>query len=114
MGVLIAAPVAPFPGRWVITLTLLVGGMDAVLKLLLKSARWLPARSVTPLVTTTVITAGAGRVAESVTVRLSAERLRPNPITDTPLNNPKVVELIVFGFKGLENVRVTAAFWPTP
>ena len=79
-----------------------------------KSVSAFPTRSVTPWVTTTLMSAAAGSVSVRVTVRPSPERLMLGEICVSPLNSVKVWPLIVFGFSGLENVITTGVFWPAP
>ena len=78
-----------------------------------KSARWLPDRSCTPLVATTVTVVDPGSVPPySVTVRLSAEIEFTPPTRAVPFTNSAIVLLpfTVAAFSDFENVTTTHGF----
>src|SRR5205814_1816743 len=92
-------------------------GAVIVVNWLEKSARWLPDRSCTPLVATTVTVVDPGSVPPySVTVRLSAEIEFTPPTRAVPFTNSAIVLLpfTVAAFSDFENVTTTHGFNPTP
>jgi len=110
------APVAPFPGLWLIADGCATSKAAAVVNWLSKFASAFPDRSCTPLVATTVtmLEPGSNGTGVSDTTRLSGDRLNEK-VNFTPFaNSPRVFALIVLAFKDFENVNTTVAFRPIP
>src|SRR5580658_2622034 len=106
-------PVAPFPGCCDTTAGAVA--VPAVVNWLWKFANALPDRSVTALVTSTVIVLETGNpYGVNVTTRLSAEVLMDAPSALPFASKPKLLVLIVAGFNDSEKVSTTTAFGPIP
>src|SRR5262245_58344277 len=86
---------------------------DAVLKVLEKGARWLPARSVLSAVATTVMTVLSGQLPGRNTIRLSAERGMLILWGTPPAKSPNVRYGSTVPFIDSENINVTVAKGPT-